>query len=279
MTPHDFLLNLAMVFGVAALVTVLFQWLRLPMVLGYLSAGMLIGPHVPVPLVADRAVVGTLSELGVILLMFAIGLEMRLGTLARLAGTAGPVALAEVSLTAWLGWQVAWLAGWSPPEQIFAGAMAAISSTAVVAKVFEEQGVGGGWREGVFGVLVIEDVLAVLLLAGLPVLAAGSGGEALGPVVLRLLVGLPVLAGIGVLVVPGLVRRVVAVGRPETVVVAAVGLCFGLALLTADLGWSVALGAESRQRGEEDSALARHALEDIRLNDPCFEDLRLEWWS
>ena len=159
-----------MVFGVAALVTVLFQWLRLPMVLGYLSAGMLIGPHMPVPLVADRAVVGTLSELGVILLMFAIGLEMRLGTLARLAGTAGPVALAEVSLTAWLGWQVAGLAGWSPAEQIFAGAMAAISSTAVVAKVFEEQGVGGGWREGVFGVLVIEDVLAVLLLAGIGVL-------------------------------------------------------------------------------------------------------------
>src|SRR5262249_24381266 len=103
MGTHDFLVALTIVLGVAALTTVLCQRRRQPVVLGYIVAGLLIGPHVPFPLVADREIVETLSELGVILLMFSLGLEFSLGKLVKLGPTAGLTALLQSSLMIWLG--------------------------------------------------------------------------------------------------------------------------------------------------------------------------------
>ena len=100
---HAFLAALATVLGVAAATTILFQRLGQPVVLGYLIAGLIIGPHVPIPLVADAEIVETLSELGVILLMFSVGLELRIRTLVRMAPTAGVTALIQCSLMVWLG--------------------------------------------------------------------------------------------------------------------------------------------------------------------------------
>src|SRR5438128_9310945 len=100
---HEFLRSLTVVLAVAAVTTVLFQRLRQPVVLGYLIAGLIIGPHVPIPLVADPETVETLSELGVILLMFSVGLELRLGALIRMAPTAGVTAVVQCSLMVWLG--------------------------------------------------------------------------------------------------------------------------------------------------------------------------------
>src|ERR671931_2341703 len=99
---HEFLKSLSIVLGVAAVTTVLFQRLRQPVVLGYLIAGLIVGPHVPIPLVADPAVVETLSELGVILLMFSLGLEFSLRRLAEEGPTAGVTALLETSFMVWL---------------------------------------------------------------------------------------------------------------------------------------------------------------------------------
>src|SRR6478736_5500494 len=101
-TP-DFLKALAIVLCVAAVTTVVFQRLRQPVVLGYLIAGLIIGPHVPIPLVADSATVQTLSELGVILLMFSLGLEFSVHKLIRVGPTAGITALVQCSLMVWLG--------------------------------------------------------------------------------------------------------------------------------------------------------------------------------
>src|SRR3954470_8185599 len=100
---HDFLRNLAVVLSVAAVTTVLFQRLRQPVVLGYLIAGLIIGPHVPVPLVADPQIVHALSELGVILLMFSIGLELSLVKLFKVGASAGLTAAIQCSLMIWLG--------------------------------------------------------------------------------------------------------------------------------------------------------------------------------
>jgi len=108
---HDFLVALTVVLGVAAVTTVLFQRLRQPVVLGYLLAGLIVGPHLPVPLVADVEIVQTLSELGVILLMFSLGLEFRIGRLARLGPTAGLTALIECSALLWLGGAVMVIGG------------------------------------------------------------------------------------------------------------------------------------------------------------------------
>jgi len=95
---NQFLLSLTIVLVVAAVTTVVFQWLRQPVVLGYLIAGLIVGPHLPIPLVADPEIVQTLSELGVILLMFSIGLELSVRKLAAVGPTAGLTALLETSL-------------------------------------------------------------------------------------------------------------------------------------------------------------------------------------
>jgi CPA2 family monovalent cation:H+ antiporter-2 len=242
---HHFLRDLATVLGVAAVTTVAFQMLRWPVVLGYLLAGLVVGPHVPIPLVADLGTVQTLSELGLILLLFSVGLEFRIGKLLRVAPNAGLVGLVEVGLMLFLGATCARLLGWSGQEQVYAGGVVAISSTTIVVKAFDAQRVGGRQRELVLGVLVVEDLIAILLLAGLTAWSAGGGlsGRELLTAVGRLLGFLLLLITVGLLTVPRLFRAVVRLGQPETTLVAAVGFCFTIALLAQAAGYSVALGA------------------------------------
>ncbi|MDB4932905.1 MAG: Regulator of conductance [Myxococcaceae bacterium] len=242
---HEFLKALTVVLGVAAVTTVLFQRLRQPVVLGYLVAGLIVGPHVPLPLVADPAVVRTLSELGVILLMFSVGLEFSLAKLLRVGAVAGLTALVQCSLMLWLGYLVGGAFGWTARESLFTGAVVAISSTTIIAKAFAERGVTGKLRELVVGVLIVEDLIGILLLALLTAVARGDGlslgaaARSSGRLV-GFLVGVEL---VGLLVVPRVVRAVQRLERPETTLVASVGLCFGLALLAQAAGYSVALGA------------------------------------
>ena len=240
-----FLRSLTIVLGVAAIVTIVFQRLRWPVVLGYIAAGLLVGPHVPFPLVADAEVVRILSELGVILLMFVLGLEFSLSKLARVAPTAGVTALLQCGVMTWLGFLVARAFGWGPLESIFTGAIVAISSTTIIAKVFDERGIGGKLRELVVGILLIEDLIGVVLMAALTAIATGAGlsGGAILSTVGRLGLFLLALTGVGFLVVPRLIRMVLAQGRKETIVVTSIALCFGTAYTAEAAGYSVALGA------------------------------------
>lgn len=242
---HSFLFALAVVLCVAAVTTVVFQRLRQPVVLGYILAGLLVGPHVPTPLVADSTVVRTLSEVGVILLMFSLGLEFSLRKLVRVGPTAALTAVVETSLMMWLGFTVAQMLGWTTIEGMFIGAIVAISSTTIVAKAFQEQQVSGKLREIVVGVLIVEDLIAILLMTALTAIATGSG-LAPGPLAMtvgKLFAFLIGLVTVGLLVVPRGVRIVNRLNRPETTTVASIGLCFALALLAHWFGYSVALGA------------------------------------
>src|SRR6185295_10985485 len=242
---HEFLKALTVVLGVAAVTTVLFQRLRQPVVLGYILAGFIIGPNVPVPLVADRQVIETLSELGVILLMFSLGLEFSLGKLVRLGPSAGLTALFQSSLMVWLGFVTGQLLGWTTLESLFGGAVIAISSTTIIAKAFAEQGIGGPLRELVVGILIIEDLIAILLMATLTAIASGAGLSAAEMAWTTGKLGLFLIAliGIGLLLVPRAVRAINRLGRPETTLVASIGFCFAVSLLAHELGYSVALGA------------------------------------
>src|SRR5512145_2344531 len=243
--PFEFLKALTIVLGVAAVVTVLFQRLRQPVVLGYLIAGLIIGPHVPVPLVADREIVQTLSELGVILLMFALGLEFSLRKLVRVGPTAGVTAVVQSSIMVWLGFVAGRAAGWTVLESVFAGAIVAMSSTTIIAKAFDDLRVRGPLRDLVVGVLLVEDLFAILFMAVLTAVATGAGvspGE-LGATLGRLGAFLAALLGAGMLVVPRTIRYVRRLGRPETLLVVSLGLCFGMAFLALEAGYSVALGA------------------------------------
>ena len=240
-----FLKSLTVVLGVAALVTILFHRLKWPVILGYILVGLLVGPRFPFPLVADPVVVQTLSSLGVILLMFVLGLEFSLSKLLRVAPTAGVTALFQGAVMTWLGFLAGRAFGWTTLESVFAGAAIAVSSTSIVAKVFEERKVEGRLRELVVGVLLFQDLVAVVIMAALTAIATGAGltAGAVGGTLGRLAFFLVLLVGVGLLVVPRLVRIVLRQARAETIVVTSVALCFGMAYAAHAAGYSVALGA------------------------------------
>ncbi|HKO48763.1 MAG TPA: cation:proton antiporter, partial [Polyangiaceae bacterium] len=245
MDAHSFLLALTVVLGVAAVTTVVFQRFRQPVVLGYVLAGLIIGPNVPIPVLADQRIVQTLSELGVILLMFSLGLEFSLGKLVKLGAGASLTALLQSSLMIWLGFVTGRLLGWSTLESLFTGSIIAISSTTIIAKAFDEQGVRGPLRELVVGILIAEDLIAILLMATLTAVAGGTGLSALdmAKTTGKLFGFLAVLISIGLLVVPRAVRAINRLDRPETTLVVSVGFCFAVSLLAHSFGYSVALGA------------------------------------
>lgn len=245
MDAHSFLLALAVVLGVAAVTTVIFQRLRQPVVLGYVLAGLIVGPNVPIPVLADRQIVHTLSELGVILLMFSLGLEFSLGKLAKLGAGASLTALMQSSLMIWLGFVTGRLFGWTTMESLFAGSIIAISSTTIIAKAFDEQGVRGSLRELVVGILIVEDLIAILLMATLTAVAGGTGVSAIdmAKTTGKLFGFLAVLIALGLLLVPRAVRAINRLDRPETTLVASIGFCFAVSLLAQSFGYSVALGA------------------------------------
>ncbi len=242
---HEFLRNLALVLCAAGFTAVVFQRLRMPIIFGYLVAGMVVGPHLPVPLVADEKMIHALSELGVILLMYSLGLEFSFRKLLQIGATAGIAALAETALMFGLGFALAGMLGWTPIEQAFAGAIVSISSTTVIARTFAEQKIHGRLREIVFGVLIVEDLIAILMIALLSAIAAGSGVSftSIGLTGIRLATFLAVLITVGLLVLPRLMRFIVSLNRTETTLIAGVGIGFAAALLALAFGYSVALGA------------------------------------
>ncbi|HXQ42430.1 MAG TPA: cation:proton antiporter [Candidatus Udaeobacter sp.] len=241
---HNFLEDMALVMCVAALATIICRFLRQPVVVGYLIAGMVLGPHIP-GLYANMHRVRHVAELGVTLLIFSIGLEFKFRRLMRLAPTAGLVALIQVAAMIGLGYLAGQLLGWTPWESLLCGATVAISGAVVVVKVFEVTQADARVRELVFGVVLCEDVIAILLLA---VLITIANGGAMSLVELwnqaRLLTSFIVaVVALGFFTVPPLLRRIARFKRPETLLIVSLGLCFGFAVIAERAGYSVALGA------------------------------------
>jgi CPA2 family monovalent cation:H+ antiporter-2 len=242
---HNFLEDLAFVLSVAAVVSVIFQALKQPVVVGYLVAGMMVGPYFPFPLFADIDRIHKLSELGVILLMFALGLEFSIRKLIELAPSCGFITVVQVALMMWLGYEIGRAFGWTELEGVFTGAILAISSTTIVAKAFAEEKVAKNLSELVFGVTLFEDLAAVIILAVLTAIATGSG---LSPKLIAITVGklvffLAALIGGGLLLVPRAIRLAARFERDETLVVASIGICFAISMIAELAGYSVALGA------------------------------------
>ena len=240
-----FLTELALILCVAAVTTVVFQRIRQPVILGYLLAGMFVGPHLPVPVFADEKLAHALSELGVILLMFALGLEFRLSRLLQIAPTAGVIAIIQCSLLLLLGYVTGISFGWTSLESLFAGAMIVSSSTTIIIKAFGELKISGKVSDLVFGILIFEDLIGILLIAVLTALGTGTSMSAgsLALTIGKLTGFLAGLLAIGMLTIPRLMRLVVKLGRRETTAVASVGLSFGFALLAKAFDYSVVLGA------------------------------------
>lgn len=245
MHSSTFLADLAIVLGVAAATSVVARLVRQPSILGYLLAGLIVGPYIPFPLFADPERVQALADFGVVLVMFAVGIEFRIAKLVRLVPLSGLTVIVEVSLLMWFGLTVGRLLHWSAVESVFLGAVVAISSTMVVSKVYDERPVAADVREYVFGILVIQDVVAILLIAALTGVAA-TGNLSPQEVVQTLAKLSAVLVGmlvLGLVLVPRLVRAVVRLESSEILSVFSIGICFVIARLAELLGFSLALGA------------------------------------
>ena len=242
-----FLQDLAVVMIVAALVTVVFHRLKQPVVLGYIIAGIIIGPHTPpFPLIKSEETINTLSELGVILLMFSLGLEFSLRKLKKVGAPALIAALLEILLLFWVGYEVGRLFGWRNMDSVFLGAMLSMSSTTVIIKVLGELGkMKERFAQLIFGILIIEDILGIAMIALLSgiamtgTLSVADVGATLG----KLGIFLSVTLVVGLIAVPRLIGYVAKFKSNEMMIVTVLGLCFGVALLAAKLGYSVALGA------------------------------------
>jgi len=240
-----YLADLGLIVGVAAVCATVFQRLGLPIVLGYLLAGFLVGPSAPLGLAVEPGIAYGVSDLGVILLMFSIGLELSLRRLVR-SGPGGVLtALIETSLVMWLGYLVGRLLGWGATESAFVGGICAISSTTIVAKLFSDKGIVGRWREVVFATLVAEDLIAIVLLAALTAVSGGGHMSVaiLGRTTGRLLLFLIVMLAGGMLIVPRLVRLIARGKRAETVLMSCLGIALAFAWLSDQAGYSVAFGA------------------------------------
>lgn len=242
---RTFLQDLALVFFVASIATILFQRLRQPTVLGYLLAGLLVGPHLAFPVFADLHRIEQISELGVILVIFSIGLEFRFAKLRQVLPTSGVAALVQVPAMLWLGYTAGQLGGWTDRESLFLGGMVCISSTMIVARVLSGQSKNERVAENALGILIVQDIAAIILIAIFT--AVANGADVPAAAVARLVgelagfLGLAVVGGI--LVVPRLIREAHHRGSSEVLMVTAIGVCFGLALLAEHQGFSVALGA------------------------------------
>ncbi|MBZ0111447.1 MAG: cation:proton antiporter [Thermoanaerobaculia bacterium] len=245
MEPHSTLIvDLAVVTTVGAVTALLARRFGQPSILGYLIAGLIVGPYIPIPVFADPSRMAALAEVGVVLVMFAIGLEFRIRRLADILPVSGLTAIVQIAALSWAGHTVGSVLGWSSAASISLGATLAISSTMVVSAVFRTRPVDPDIRAHVFGVLVVQDVVAVVLIAVVTTLAAGEtlGMQSVGRLVGELAAVVVGMLVVGLVLLPPLVRLTVRRFDSEVLVVLIVGAAFGFATVADLFGFSVALG-------------------------------------
>ncbi|AZE92098.1 cation:proton antiporter [Pseudomonas orientalis] len=243
----SFIQDLAVIMLVAGVVTVLFHRLKQPVVLGYIVAGFIIGPHTPpFGLIHDEDTIKTLAELGVIFLMFCLGLEFSLRKLFKVGATAFIAAFLEIILMIWIGYEIGQWFDWNTMDSLFLGAILAISSTTIIVKALNDLKMKDQrFAQLIFGVLIVEDILGIgiiALLSSIAVSGTVSSGEVFSTVG-KLSLFMIVALVIGILLVPRLLAYVAKFESNEMLLITVLGLCFGFCLLVVKLEYSMVLGA------------------------------------
>lgn len=244
---HTFLQDLAVIMLVAGVITVIFHRLRQPVVLGYILAGVILGPHTPpTVLIGDKHTVEMLAELGMIFLLFALGLEFNLGKLKKVGSTAIVAATTEILLMLWVGYEIGRAFGWSSMDAIFLGSMLAMSSSTIIIKAVGDLGMKREkFTQLMFGILIVEDILAIAIMALLSGIALTGSMEVSNVVGTLSKLGIFLVVALisGLLLVPRLLSYIARFNSKETLLVAVLGIFFGFSLLVTKLGYSMALGA------------------------------------
>ena len=243
----SFIQDLAVIMLVAGVVTILFHRFKQPVVLGYIVAGFIIGPHTPpFGLIHDEETIKTLAELGVIFLMFCLGLEFSLRKLFKVGATAFIAAFMEITLMIWIGYEIGRWFDWNTMDSLFLGAILAISSTTIIVKALNDLKMKNErFAQLIFGVLIVEDILGIGIIALLSSIAVSGSvsPEEVFSTVGKLSLFMIVALVIGILLVPRVLAYVARFESNEMLLITVLGLCFGFCLLVVKLEYSMVLGA------------------------------------
>ena len=262
--PHtSFITDLAFIMIIGAIVTLAFFKIKQPLIIGYLFAGMLIGPLSPfwswvlpeggptsalggVGILSDIEALNLFAEIGVILLLFVIGIEFPYSKIKNIGRKAIGIGTIGLFLTMGVIFYVASVLGLEFMDALFISAALSISSTAIIVKIFEDTGqIKKESSLLVLGILIVEDVIAVILISSLQSIAL-VGTVSIESIIAVVAVAIALIVGtftVGTRVIPPLIDRVAATEHREILLLSVLGLCFGYALLANIVGLSVAIGA------------------------------------
>lgn len=239
--------DLALILVLAGVVTLLFKKLKQPLILGYIVAGFICGPHLKIfPSVADIQSVDTWADIGVIFLMFTIGLDFSFKKLIKMGPSPVVAACTIIFCMIGLGSIAGHFFGWSRMNSLFLGGMLAMSSTTVIYKALDDMGLRQQkFASSVLGALVVEDMLGILLMVILSTMAVSNSleGGQLAISLLKLALVLVVWFIVGIFIVPTFLRKVRSLMTDETLLILSLGLCFLMVVLAVSMGYSSAFGA------------------------------------
>ena len=239
--------DLALILMVAGIVTIIFKKLKQPLVLGYIVAGFLVSPHMPYTMsVIDESDIKTWADIGVIFTLFSLGLDFSFKKIVKMGASPIIATVVIVFSMMMLGISVGHGFGWSKMDCIFLGGMLAMSSTTIIYKAFDDMGLRQQKFAGmVMSVLILEDILAIVMMVMLSAIAGGSnpdGEQMLGSIV-KIGFFLVLWFIVGIFAIPWFLRSVRKLVNSETLLIVALGLCCGMAVLSTKVGFSSAFGA------------------------------------
>ena len=239
--------DLALIMICAGIITVLFKKLKQPVVLGYILAGIIVGPHFALlPTAADKTNIQIWADIGVIFLLFSLGLEFSFKKIVNVGKSAIITASANILFMLLIGYHVGLGLGWSTTESLFLGGMISMSSTTIIIKAFEELNLKGqNFTDLVFGVRGVEDVVGILLLVLLPTISIGKSVDGIELLLSssKLIFFLVLWFITGVYLVPTFLKKVIHLLNDELLLLVSMALCLGMVWLATSFGFSSALGA------------------------------------
>lgn len=238
--------DLAVILLAAGIITLLFKAIKQPVVLGYILAGIIAGPSLNLFNVSDIENIRTWADIGVIFLLFSLGLDFSFKRLFKVGGTAFITATTIIVAMLTLGYLTGKLLGWSHINSLFLGGMLSMSSTTIIIKSFDDMGLRQQLFAGlVIGVLIVEDIVAVVLMVLLTTISVSNdfSGQELLMNILRLGMFMFIWFISGIYLIPTFLKKTKKWLTDETLLIFSLGLCFGMVLLATKIGFSAALGA------------------------------------